>query len=222
MFLEPSDGRLIAVGDIHGHLKMLESLIQAIDLKNNDSIIFLGDMVNRGPNSKGVVQYILDLSKQFNIYCICGNHEEMILGAYHGGQSEHKFWCKFGGLNTIISYGVQDARSFPKDHLRFFADCKDYIETPEYIFVHANYIPHVPMNKQNGQSLRWESFNEKSSAHMSGKKVYCGHTPHRNVVNLDHVCCIDTGCGIWVDGKLTGLDVKSGEKWTIKHNLEIE
>ena len=220
MFLEPSQGRLIAVGDIHGNIDMLEALVKAINPVQDDTIIFLGDMVNRGPKSKQVVERIMNLSATCNVHCVCGNHEEMILQAYRGGQSEHKFWTKFGGLATLISYGVQNARDLPKDHLKFFAECKDYIETPNHIFVHASCNPSIPIEKNKGEILRWSSFDKNYPGHMSGKKVFCGHSPQREILDLKNICCIDTGCGIWVDGKLSAIDINSGSKYIIKHNCE--
>jgi serine/threonine protein phosphatase 1 len=142
-----------------------------------------------------------------------GNHEEMILGAYQGGQSDHNFWCKFGGDKTLASYGVNHAKELPWDHLKFLADCADYLESDDFIFVHAGCDPNIPLEKNTGEILRWTKFPKEPAPHISGKTVVCGHTVQKQVLDLGHICCIDTGCGVWPGGRLTAIDLKSGKIW---------
>lgn len=208
-------GRLIAVGDIHGCSDVLTKLLESIVLQEDDTIVFLGDLVNRGPNSKSVIDIVLELADKCSVYAICGNHEEMILAAYQGGASEHNYWCKFGGIETLASYGVQDAKRLPSDHLRFIAECNDYLESDDFIFVHAGCHPDKDLSQNTGSELRWNSIDKKQKPHITGKTIVCGHSCQKDVLNIGHIICIDTGCGIFADGKLTALDVKSGKIWQI-------
>lgn len=204
--------RLIAIGDIHGCASILRVVLKAIDPQPDDQFYFLGDYINRGPDSKGVIDEIIALSGKCSVQTILGNHEEMLLGAYQGGKSDHAFWQKFGGDTTLASYGVTSAREIPGTHLRFIADCKDYVETEDFIFVHAGCDPNIPLDKNSGEVLRWRKFQDQPK-HISGKTVVCGHTVQKQVLDLGHICCIDTGCGAWPGGRLTAIDLKSGVIW---------
>jgi serine/threonine protein phosphatase 1 len=206
-------GRLIAIGDIHGHSNILRLLLNGIDPQPEDTIVFLGDYINRGPDSKGVVDQIISLRNKCFVETICGNHEEMLLGAYQGGKSDHNFWCKFGGKETLASYGVEDVRGIPGDHLVFFSKCLDYFETDDFIFVHAGYDPATPMDKSTGEVLRWDRLNKNVDPHFSGKTVVCGHSCQKQILDLGHVVCIDTGCGVWPGGRLSAIDLNSGKVW---------
>ena len=215
-------GRLIAFGDIHGHAERLKKIIAEINPQPEDTFVFLGDFVDRGPDSKGVIQEVIDLSEKFNVYSILGNHEEMILACIQGGKDEHKFWCKFGGTEALASYGVEKAKDIPYDHLRFIAKCHDYLESDNFIFVHAMCFPHLELKNNTGEILRWMKLEDDLDIepHISGKTVICGHTPQKHILNLNHLLCIDTGCGIWPGGRLTALDVKSGDFWQFGGNAK--
>ncbi len=213
MIIPTTKGRLIAIGDIHGCLNQFKMILEAIKPQIDDTLIFLGDLVNRGPNSKGVIEEIFELSKKCTIHCIMGNHEEMIVAAFQGGKSEHDFWCKFGGIQTLASYEVSLAKDIPRDHLRFICYCHDFLETDDYIFVHAGCDPDELLSKNTGDTLRWDKLNENVTPHISGKTVVCGHTMQKQVLDLGHLICIDTGCGIWAGGRLTAIDLKSGKIW---------
>jgi serine/threonine protein phosphatase 1 len=213
-----NEGRLIAIGDIHGCISPLRVILKSIDPQPDDVFVFLGDFVDRGPDSKGVIDEVISLSDKCTVYTICGNHEEMILAAFQGGQFEHKYWCKFGGKEALASYGVNSAKELPGRHLRFIADCKDYIESDDFIFVHATYDPEVPLSNEGGSVLRWNKLDKTVAPHPSGKTVVCGHTAQKQVLDLGHLLCIDTGCGVWVGGRLTAMDVKSGKIWQANAN----
>ena len=130
-------GRLIAVGDVHGHADALYGVLKEINPTPDDHIIFLGDLINRGPDSKGVIDQVIALSKICKVETICGNHEEMVLAAIYGCRSEHKFWCQFGGIETLKSFGCVKVTDIPREYLLFIANCVDWVETENNIFVHA-------------------------------------------------------------------------------------
>lgn len=207
--------RLIAIGDIHGCSSYLEVILKDIDPQPDDTFVFLGDAINRGPDSKSVVDQIIELSEKFKVECILGNHEEMVLAAFQGGKDDHRFWTKFGGDTTLASYGAKDVRDLPGRHLLWIADCKDYLETDDFIFVHAGCHPNIPLDKNNGTKLRWEKLDPDQPKHISGKTIVCGHTAQKQVLDLEHLLCIDTGCGLWPGGRLTAMDVLSGKIWQV-------
>jgi len=206
-------GRLFAVGDIHGCVNPLRVILASINPQADDVFVFLGDFVNRGPDSKAVLDEVIALIGKCSVYTILGNHEEMLLGAYQGGRSDHDFWCKFGGDKTLASFGVNLAREIPGGYLTFIAGCADYNESDDFMFVHANYDPEKPLDKTDGGTLRWKKLEKDQKPHVSGKTVVCGHTVQKQVLDLGHVCCIDTGCGVWPGGRLTAIDLKSGKIW---------
>lgn len=213
MKVDSGTGRLIAVGDIHGCLRQLKLVLEAINPQPEDVFVFLGDFVDRGPDSKGVIDEVINLGKICTVYPICGNHEEMVLGAFAGGPSDHHFWCKFGGIEMLASYGVNQAKNLPGEHLYFISKCFDYIETEDFIFVHAGCDHNAPPDRQSGDKLRWNKFPDEPKPHISGKTVICGHTVHPKILNLGFLMCIDTGCGVIQTGRLTAIDVKSGRVW---------
>ena len=215
-----SNARLIAIGDIHGYSSRLIKIIEEINPQPEDTLVFLGDFVDRGPDSKGVIQEVINLADKCNVYSILGNHEEMILAALQGGKDEHKFWCKFGGKEALESYGVEKAKDLPYDHLRFIAECHDYIETDKFIFVHASCIPHLPLKHNTGEILRWMKLDDSPVAHYTGKTVICGHTAQKHILNFKHLICIDTGCGIWPGGRLSALEVNTGDFWQFGGNAK--
>lgn len=223
--------RLIAIGDIHGHSNILRVILDSINPQPTDSFIFLGDLINRGPDSKGVIDQVIELNNICNVKTILGNHEEMLLGAFLGGKSDHAFWCKFGGGKTLQSYRADNVRQIPGSHMLFIKDCLDYYETNDFIFVHAGCNPDIPLSDNSGTTLRWNKLDQATfKPHRSGKTVVCGHTVQKQILDLGYICCIDTGCGIWAGGRLTAIDLLSGKVWqaglkskraTIKQRVEI-
>ncbi len=207
-------GRLIAIGDIHGCRAALESLWAAIAPTPEDTIVTLGDYVDRGPDSKGVIDLLIQYSKQCKLVAIQGNHEEMMLNVLREKLPPHR-WLQFGGVDTLDSYGfVGDLKVIPEAHHAFFKSMVNYYETEGHIFIHANYDPGLPLDKQGIFQLRWLKLTESTPGpHMSGKRVVVGHTHDRGgqIFDIGHLICIDTFC--YGGGWLTALDVRSGKIW---------
>jgi Calcineurin-like phosphoesterase len=216
-----NEGRTIAIGDIHGCSAALASLIQAIDPTPLDTLVFLGDFIDRGPDSRGVVEQVIALGERSVLVPLLGNHEEMLLAALEG-QSELRFWLKFGGMEALASYGYGgrselrpgDLRALiPAEHLQFLKKCRDHFETVRHIFVHAYYEPDRPLHEQSWGGLRWASLPPIPKPHCSGKVVIVGHTPQRSgeILDLGYLKCIDTFChgGGW----LTALEVGTRKVW---------
>ena len=140
-----SEGRTIAMGDVHGCTAALAALVRAIDPTALDTLVFLGDYIDRGPDSRGVLEQVIALGERCVVVPLLGNHEEMLLAALEG-QSELRYWLKFGGTEALTSYGYRggpelrpaDLRALiPGEHLRLIKGCRDYFEMVRYVFVHA-------------------------------------------------------------------------------------
>lgn len=220
MKIVPANGRLIVFGDIHGNLLPIKSILKTIVPTKDDTFVFLGDYINRGLNSKEVIDEILNLKKMSNTYCILGNHEEMILAAFEGGKSEHNYLCKFGGEETLKSFNAKTVKNIPISYMKFFADCADYLETDDFIFVHAGCdVKENDLSKNKGSILRWGKIND--SMHISNRLTICGHKPQKSIKINNGVLCIDSGCGL-PKGKLTAIDLKSGTYWQADHKGNVK
>ncbi|MGK7886820.1 MAG: metallophosphoesterase family protein [Crocosphaera sp.] len=208
--------RTLAVGDIHGCTTAFDKLLEAVELRPEDKLITLGDYVDKGPDSKGVLERLVYLHKNYQLVPIKGNHELMMLDTFHG-RDNNNFWVNVAGKTTLFSYNNnnnQDSLSnIPAQHLTFVQHhCLDWYETENHIFVHANVDPDLPLHKQSEHDLFWQKIYPRPS-HYSGKIVVCGHTSQKDgcPVNMGHQICIDTwACG---QGWLTCLDVDTGEIW---------
>jgi serine/threonine protein phosphatase 1 len=189
-----------AIGDVHGHLDTLKRLLDRLrpDLKR-DRLIFMGDYIDRGPKSRGVVDYVLRLRNQAppeHVICLKGNHEAMFLDFLQGRESD--LFLLNGGLATVRDYwgdGWENLEELvlPPDHQRFFQELLLYYETPDYIFVHGGLKPGVPLEEQVEEDLLWVRGEFITSMEDFGKKVIFGHTPFRQPLLMPNKIGIDTG-----------------------------
>lgn len=207
-------GRTIAIGDIHGCSVALTSLVRLIDPQPDDVIITLGDYIDRGIDSKGVIDQLIDLQGRCRLIPILGNHEEMMIEARRSRMKLIE-WMEFGGIATLDAYGDRGWEDVPDEHWNFLASCRSFFETDTHIFVHANYKPEVPLNALDAHTLRWLSLRDSlpDRPHFSGKKVVVGHTPQPKILDLGFLIGIDTSCcdGGW----LTSLDIVNGQVWQV-------
>ena len=140
-------GRTIAIGDIHGCSAALDALLDAIRPRPEDMIVTLGDYINRGPDTRGVLDRLIDLGRRCRLVPLLGNHEQMLLEARSG--LHPTTWLGMGGLATLDSYGPgRDLALIPEEHFEFLEGCLDFHETDTHIFVHASYVPDLPMGEQ--------------------------------------------------------------------------
>jgi len=192
----PSD-RLWAIGDIHGCHIALDNLLSQIAPQPSDIIVILGDVVDRGPGSRQVVDRLIRLKTECRLVYVMGNHEEMMLDALQYARKESLLsledWYRVGGMATIMSYGNSPAE-IPETHLEFLSSGMDYCDTDEYLFIHANLEPGVELAEQSPEWLRWTHLTGFESPHPSGKLIICGHTPQRSGKPLVKPgwICIDT------------------------------
>lgn len=217
--------RIIAIGDIHGHSLPLQSLIKAIKPTQTDTIITLGDYIDRGPDSKGVIDLLLELRQCCNLITILGNHEEvMLISLKSNDMLREWFGPPFHGDKTLMSYGIRHVptqqeleQAVPPAHWLFLADCVDFYETEKHFFAHANYDPDASLENQIWQHWRWE--RNPVGQHKSGKKAVVGHTPQVKPKDDGFSICIDTGCGH--GGILTAYDIKKKRIWQANENGKL-
>jgi serine/threonine protein phosphatase 1 len=207
-----STGRVIAIGDVHGCNLALDALVEAIVPAASDHLIFLGDLIDQGGNSREVLDRVIELQRTCRVSLVRGNHEEMLFAA-RDSEEALRFWENCGGAAMLSSYRIGGTlRDVPDAHWRLLEESQPYVETEDFIFSHANYLPEAPMSKQPGRQLRWALFDpEEMQPHISGKPVTVGHTEQRDgeILDLGFATCIDTAC--WRYGWLTALDRTTGE-----------
>jgi len=209
--------RTLAIGDVHGCLVALKCLLEKVDPQEDDRLVFLGDYVDRGPNSRGVIDLILELREKYDVVCLTGNHEIMMRSA-RSDYSMFESWLGYGGKEALASYAGEDENdtsldNVPHRHWQFLEDiCRPNFEDDSHIYVHGNVRPDLPLDQQPDEILYWEKFTNRGP-HVSGKQVICGHTSQKSGLPLDvgHSVVIDTwACG---SGWLTCLDAQTGHFW---------
>lgn len=227
------DARAYAVGDVHGRLDLLERLIETIagDARGRPPkktyIVFLGDLIDRGPESRGVIERLLSapLVGMAPVF-LMGNHEEVLLRILEGERGILWNWLKFGGAECIESYGVDAAAlshmredealravrlAIPQEHRKFLADCADTFSFGDYLFVHAGIRPGVPLEAQRRQDLRWIREPFLTDESDLGRIVVHGHTIVDSIRESGSRIGIDTGA--YRSGILTALGVEGDQRW---------
>ena len=207
--------RTLVIGDIHGSLTALKALGEFVDYAPDDVIVTLGDYIDRGPSSKEVINYLVELRESHEVITLKGNHEVMMENA-RTSEQELYFWLMNGGEATLDSFQVSNpnriAKEIPSNYWDFFESCERFYETEHHIIAHAGLEPETDLDEQNDRNLFWRRILN-TEPHKSGKTLVCGHTPQKNgaPLVLDHAICIDTfACG---GGWLTCLDIETSEYW---------
>jgi serine/threonine protein phosphatase 1 len=230
----PPGERVYAIGDIHGRLDLFEALIEAVEADDAarsaaaTTVILLGDLVDRGPDSAGVIAAARDWASRRRVRMITGNHEEMFLAAFNNVDVLRQF-LRFGGRETVFSYPIDRnayekadfaqtqslmARAVPEKDLEFLRGFEDMILVGDYLFVHAGIDPEVPISEQKIGALRWirEPFLNYPGDH--GQVVVHGHTITEEPVFRPNRIGIDTGA--FSSGRLTALGLEGTESWLIE------
>ncbi|MEK6638882.1 MAG: metallophosphoesterase family protein [Pseudomonadota bacterium] len=229
----PAGQRIYAVGDIHGRRDLLDNLLSLIDADDEargpaqTQLIFLGDLIDRGNDSRGVVERLIQLQKASgNVRLLTGNHEELLIRVYDGDKRATSLFHRVGGRETMLSYGMSEAdydavdlselaelipNHVPKAHIDFLTGFDDWIEAGDYLFVHAGIRPGLAIEEQETSDLRWirRDFTEHRGAfsHM----VIHGHTITEGVDEQPNRIGIDTGA--FATGKLTAIGLEGSERW---------
>ena len=203
--------RVFIIGDIHGCLDMLRRLMDRIDWRpEDDGLIFIGDYIDRGEDSKGVIDYILEISNRFPcVECLMGNHESILLD-FLNGRDFSTFFLN-GGAKTLSSYRlyhqVGTDSLIPDHHLAFLKSLRPWIELEDYYVVHAGFRPGVEPGRQSMEDLLWIRDSFIFSDYDFGKKVVFGHTPFSEPLIMENKIGLDTGAVY--GNKLTCLELPS-------------
>jgi serine/threonine protein phosphatase 1 len=214
-------GRLFAIGDVHGCSSALDTLLELVEPTPEDTLIFLGDYVDRGPDARGVLDRLVELSKRENFVALRGNHDLWMLNARQDREWRTSWLDRgVGGMATLDSYKAQSFKDIPDSHWEFLENTKLYFETEKFIFTHAGIDGELDLKDQSEEALLWRRVTA-CGPHYSGRTLICGHTAQKKGVPLDlgHAICIDT----WAYGKgfLSCLDCEHRYLWQASQEGEV-
>ena len=140
----------------------------------------LGDYVDRGPDSRGTLDRLLELRQQCQLIPLLGNHDQMMLWICDGRMELMSDWRLFGGEQTLESYGRRMPEGVPAEHLDFLRQCRLIYETQTHFFLHGNYWASVPLDRQETETLLWDSLKRRlPGPHCSGKTGIVGHSSQK-------------------------------------------
>jgi len=204
--------RELAIGDIHGCIQSFETLLGIVNPRSDDTLVLLGDYMDRGPESYSVLEKVLELNSHCTLIPLTGNHEKLLLAARDSPEAWME-WQRKGGQSTLQSYdrrGFCGIDAFPARHWDFLEnETLDFWESEDCIFVHGTVDPEIDLHQQPDFLLFWEAF-ANPTRHKSGKRLVCGHASQKSGVPaiFDHGICIDTFAhgGGW----LTCADLTNG------------
>jgi serine/threonine protein phosphatase 1 len=234
--------RIIVVGDLHGYREPLLRLLARVEPTRDDLVVFIGDYVDRGPDSRALVDTLIEFGagRERTVF-LKGNHEDMLLGSVGLPAliQDLGTWLHNGGLHTLASYGAEEGdirvlagirdpeernervRLFiPESHIAFFSNLELFVETESYFMCHAGVSPHASIEdgKQNLFDLLWMRDHLAADAPQWEKTLVCGHTPQRNVLVREKLICIDTG--LYYYGKLSAIDLLSRKIFQVRRRAE--
>lgn len=240
----PDGRRLYAIGDIHGRLDLLDGLLMQIRADETarggpkGELIFLGDLINRGPQSAQVIDRLIALkAERPETRFLLGNHEEVFLTALDGNRDALRFFDRVGGAETILSYGIMPQAYETADfselatmlqaavspaHRAFLEDFEDMIIEGDYVFVHAGVRQGVPLEKQRPSDLRWirgdflHAPGTDKRPIVPGRVVVHGHTIFEKIIEYPGRIGLDTGA--YRTGMLTAMAFEGSERWILQHS----
>ena len=210
--------KIFVIGDIHGCLDMLDRLLEKIPWRpGRDTLIFVGDYIDRGKDAKKVVDRIVGLRKSFpHIHCLKGNHEGMLLDYLQG--VNRNLYLANQGYTTLRSYSRVPGESAEErilpEHREFFRALKPYLEMGDYYFVHAGFRPGTAVHRQSEEDLLWIREPFISSPCDFGKRVIFGHTPFVEPLIMKNKIGIDTGAVF--GNKLTCIELPDERFYSVK------
>ena len=231
----PRGRRAYAIGDVHGRLDLLEQLLDSIERdvegrpQRKTALIFLGDLIDRGPDSRGVIERLRNFRPdRLRPYFLAGNHEEVLLRLLKGERGILASWLKYGGAECMASYGfdptkleVRNERAalsmirdvIPHSHASFIGSFADTLRFGDYLFVHAGIRPGVDLSLQTQSDLRWirSPFLEDRSDH--GMIIVHGHSISTEPEFEPNRIGIDTGA--YRTGRLTALALDGEDRWLL-------
>ncbi len=225
----PTGRRIYAIGDVHGRLDCLDALIaQTDDESTGAQIILLGDLIDRGPQSRGVVERAMELGSTRGAVLLMGNHEEVLIKAWEGDAQAARLLHRIGGRATLLSYGVDAdaydradidellmliATAIPAEHIQFLRRGADQYQVGDYLFVHAGIRPGVELARQAGTDLRWIRDEFLDDARQHDAMIVHGHTVTASPDLRANRIGIDTGA--FATGRLTALGLEGTRRWLL-------
>jgi serine/threonine protein phosphatase 1 len=204
----PSSDGIIAIGDVHGCAEELRAMLDRLPLHSASAVVFLGDYIDRGPESRQVVEIVMELASRMHVFALPGNHESCLLEFLADPRSPEAIrFLLNGGTSTLASYcDGPGSYHVPDDHVRFLRSLPLGIETPSHLFVHAG-LPEVPIREldpsQHREEVLWIRTPFLQSTFDWGKTIVHGHTPRPSVEIRARRINVDTGCVY--DGKLSAI-----------------
>jgi serine/threonine protein phosphatase 1 len=231
-----ADRRVYAIGDVHGRLDLLEELLRLIALDDRargpmaPHLILLGDLIDRGPASREIVERVMRLTADGDaVRCVKGNHEELFILAARGDERILPTFRRAGGAQTLASYGLApllfdtmtdgDLASWmlnhvPRDHVDFLDGLPDSVAIGDYLFVHAGIRPGVPIAQQQGADLRWVRRLFLDHEGMHPMMIVHGHSISPEVDDRPNRIGIDTGA--YFSGRLTAIGLQGPDRWFLQ------
>jgi serine/threonine protein phosphatase 1 len=230
----PAGSRAYALGDIHGRADLFAALIEAIDADNAErgpaetTVVLLGDLVDRGPDSAGVIALARDWHSRRPVRALMGNHEEMFLDAFDSEEVLRHF-LRYGGRETVLSYPIDPAtytaaslaetqalmrRAVPAEDIAYLRAMEDMVTIGDYLFVHAGIRPGVALDQQRTSDLRWIREPFTTATESFGPVVIYGHTIYATPEIGFNRIGIDTGA--YQSGRLTAIGLEGTNRWLIE------
>lgn len=207
--------KIIGITDIHGEYDKLCSVLEQIELNKDDTIVFMGDYIDRGPKSKEVVEKVIDMQKYCNCVYLMGSHEYAMLHAKYDKYYDFLFW-NYGGDATADSYGGFD--NIMLEHGEFFESLKFYHIQDNYLFVHAGIRNDLPLEEQDEVDMVYIRSNFYNYKHNLPYKIIFGHTEFDEPQIQEDKICIDTGCGKYAYAPLTAIICENGKETFVTSN----
>ena len=200
-------GRIIGITDIHGEYYKLCAVLEKIQPKADDTIVFMGDYIDRGKKSREVVDEIINLQNVCKCVYLIGSHEYAMLHADIDDYYHYLFW-NYGGDSTVESYGSY--QNIMKVHGDFFNSLKSHHIIDNYLFVHAGLRIGIPLEQQDLVDMVYIRSEFYRKNHGLPYKIIFGHTEFSEPQIQDDKICIDTGCGKYKDAPLTAIVIENG------------
>ncbi|MGE0021684.1 MAG: metallophosphoesterase family protein [Draconibacterium sp.] len=195
------NNRLFAIGDIHGCFDSFKELVEIkIQLQKNDKLVMLGDYIDRGPDSKEVVDFIIGLLENgYDVIPLMGNHEAMLLDAFEDKKNISR-WIQNGGNETLKSFEINSLKDIESKYIEFFKGLRYYYSFEDYLFVHAGFNDNMINPLTDFYSMLWNCKESYTNPLLSDKTIVHGHNPvsvskcEERVLSKSNVISIDTGC----------------------------
>lgn len=237
----PEGQRIYAIGDIHGRLDLLDQLLVMIDADDakrgtaQTQLIFLGDLVDRGSDSRGVIERLIALAAASDhVRFLKGNHEELLIRVWEGDSRSTGLFHRVGGRATMLSYGMDPdhyddadlsslaamiADHVPAGHIEFLRSFDDWIIAGDYLFVHAGIRPGLSIEEQTPSDLRWIRVDFTENEDVHDMMVVHGHSITDYIDERPNRIGIDTGA--FDSGALTAIGIEGTERWYISTKEDV-